>query len=135
MLAQNEIQTEARQGSALPADPVPRLTAMVRGARRRCPRCAAGSLFRGYVTPAANCPVCALDLTRYRADDAPAYFTILIVGHVIVSGMLALEMARHPAVWVHLVLWVPLTLILTFALLPRVKGALIGLLWSLGMRD
>jgi uncharacterized protein (DUF983 family) len=112
-----------------------RLAAMRRGFARRCPRCGLGSLFRGYLTPVERCTSCDLDLSPFRADDAPAYFTILVVGHVVVPGMLWLEMARHPPIGVHLLLWLPLTLLLTFALLPRVKGAIVGLLWSLGIKQ
>jgi uncharacterized protein (DUF983 family) len=115
--------------------PVTRLAAMWRGARRRCPRCGLGKLFSGYIAPAPSCTVCQAELLAFRADDAPAYFTILIVGHVVVPGMLWLEMARHPPIFVHLMIWLPLTLVLTFGLLPSVKGAIVGLLWSLGVRD
>ncbi len=108
---------------------------MRRGASCRCPRCGEGRLFTRYISPAASCGRCALELDRYRADDAPAYFTILIVGHIVVPLMLALEMARHPPAALQLAFWLPTTLMLTLALLPRIKGALIGLLWSFGMRE
>jgi uncharacterized protein (DUF983 family) len=121
----------------LPTDgtPVTRLLAMGRGARRRCPRCGLGKLFRGYLAPEPICTVCRADLLAFRADDAPAYFTILIVGHIVVPGMLWLEMTRHPPMFVHLMIWLPLTVVLTFGLLPHIKGAIVGLLWSLGVRE
>ena len=70
---------------------------------------------------------------HHRADDAPAYFTIVIVGHIVVGLVLAVEMAYRPALWVHAALWLPLTVILTLVLLPSVKGALVGLQWALRM--
>src|SRR5215472_9378076 len=118
-----------------PAAKIPLLQAMWRGLQRRCPRCGEGRLFAGYIAPAASCGSCALELARYRADDAPAYFTILIVGHIVVPLMLALETARHPPAELQLAIWLPATLLLTLAMLPRIKGALIGLLWSHGMRE
>ncbi|MEO1719218.1 MAG: DUF983 domain-containing protein, partial [Pseudomonadota bacterium] len=51
-------------------------------------------------------------------------------GHVLVGGLLALERAVKPDAWVHLAIWLPLTVILSAYLLPRVKGALIGLQWA-----
>ncbi|MFC3677218.1 DUF983 domain-containing protein [Ferrovibrio xuzhouensis] len=104
--------------------------AMRRGWRGRCPQCGHGRMFRSYLKVNDNCPACGLQLSMHRADDAPPYFTILIVGHIIVPLMLVLEQEFHPAEWVHMVLWLPLTLILSLTLLPRIKGTLIGLQWA-----
>jgi uncharacterized protein (DUF983 family) len=106
------------------------LGALGRGWRRRCPACGAPSLFAGYLKVPPACARCGLDLSGHRADDAPPYFTILIVGHVVVPLMPLLERLAHPAEWVHLALWLPLTLALTLWFLPRIKGTLIGLQWS-----
>lgn len=114
---------------------VSRREALWRGFRGRCPNCGIGHLFRAYVSQNPICRSCGEDFTPYRADDAPAYFTILIVGHVVVPGMLSLEINYHPPMAVHALLWVPLTLVMTLALLPRCKGMLIALLWSLGIRS
>lgn len=104
--------------------------AMRRGWRGRCPQCGRGRMFRSYLKVNDTCPECGLQLSMHRADDAPPYFTILIVGHIIVPLMLVLEQEVHPAEWVHMVLWLPLTLILSLTLLPRIKGTLIGLQWA-----
>jgi uncharacterized protein (DUF983 family) len=109
--------------------------AMGRGLAGRCPACGSGTLFHGYVRQHPHCLHCGLDLFAYRADDAPAYFTILFVGHILVPAMLTLEIAYHPPTALHLVIWLPLTILLTFALLPRIKGALIGLQWALKIRN
>lgn len=106
---------------------------MWRGFRLRCPQCGQGRIFRTFLKVADHCPVCGEAFHHHRADDAPPYFTILIVGHVIVAGLLAVEMKWHPAEWVHLVLWLPLTLALSLGLLPRIKGAIIGLQWATRM--
>lgn len=107
--------------------------AMLRGARQRCPACGEGAMFRAYLKVADACPVCGEDLHHQRADDAPPYFTMVIVGHVVIAGVLLLEKAYAPPSWVHLALWLPLTVILSLWLLPRVKGALVGLQWALRM--
>ena len=104
--------------------------AMRRGWRQRCPQCGRGHIYSRYLKVNDRCPECGLQLSLHRADDAPPYFTILIVGHIIVPLMLVLEQEAHPAEWVHMVLWLPLTLILSLTLLPRIKGALIGLQWA-----
>lgn len=115
--------------------PAPWRPGLRRGIVGRCPACGVGRLFRGYLKPQPHCPRCGEDLLQYRADDAPAYFTILIVGHIVVPAMLMLEIAYHPSTALHLLLWIPLTLSLAILLLPRIKGALIGLQWALKVRS
>ncbi|MBI3710698.1 MAG: DUF983 domain-containing protein [Proteobacteria bacterium] len=108
--------------------------AFCRGLRLLCPRCGDGPLFFKYLKISPCCSKCGLELDSYRTDDAPPYFTILLVGHLIVPAVLLLEHAAHPPEWIHLVLWAPLTILLTLALLPRVKGALVGWQWSTAVK-
>jgi uncharacterized protein (DUF983 family) len=119
--------------SAIDGPPRPLFDALWRGFRQLCPACGKGALYGRYLKVSDTCPACGEELHHHRADDAPPYFTILIVGHVIVGGVLLLETELAPATWVHYVIWLPLLLIMTLWLLPRVKGALIGLQWALRM--
>ena len=82
---------------------------MLRGFGLRCPKCGEGRLFGSFLKVADRCPACGEELHHQRADDAPAYFTIVVVGHIIVGGVLGLERAYAPATWVHAVIWLPLT--------------------------
>jgi uncharacterized protein (DUF983 family) len=109
------------------------LTAMLRGAKLTCPSCGRGAMYRRYLKVADECPSCGEELHHHRADDAPPYFTIVIVGHVVVSLLLAVEMAYRPPLWLHAALWLPLTVLLALVLLPPIKGALVGLQWALLM--
>ncbi|MFN4164782.1 MAG: DUF983 domain-containing protein [Ferrovibrio sp.] len=104
--------------------------AMMRGWRMRCPACGQGRMFGRYLKVNDTCPSCGLEMSGHRADDAPPYFTILIVGHIIVPLMLMLEQNVQPPQWVHMALWLPLTLLLCLWLLPHIKGTLIGLQWA-----
>ena len=106
---------------------------MLRGAGHRCPSCGTGSLYRAFLKVDDHCGHCGQALHHHRADDAPPYFTIFIVGHIILAGVLYLEQAYAPSTWIHALIWVPLTLLMTLLLLPRIKGALVGLQWALGM--
>ena len=110
------------------------LTGMKRGVRHRCPNCGEGRLYTRYLKVDLDCEVCGHDLARYPADDGPAYFTILIIGHLFVAPLLL-----FPFIWqMSPALVVPLTVLplggLTLLLLPRVKGAVIGALWAIGLR-
>ena len=73
--------------------------AMRRGFRCRCPNCGKGALFAGYLKPLPECRVCGEDLSHQRADDAPPYFTILIVGHVIVPIMVTVSPSTKTSAW------------------------------------
>jgi len=87
-------------------------------------------MFSGYLTAAEACSSCGLAFEPLRADDAPAYFTIFIVGHVIVAGLLALEKFDHPALWIQTAIWIPLAIVMMFTLLPLIKGAVMGAIYA-----
>jgi uncharacterized protein (DUF983 family) len=110
------------------------LRGLGRGFSRCCPQCGEATLFRGFLKIEPVCRNCGLNLGEFRADDAPPYFTVLIVGHIIIPALFLLERLQHPPVWLHMLIWIPTTLALTFLLLPRIKGAVIGTQWSLGIR-
>ncbi len=109
------------------------IEAIFRGLRQTCPSCGKGALFRQYLKVADSCSACDQELHHHRADDAPAYFTMLIIGHLVVAGVLAVEMEFSPPLWVHAVLWGPILVISSLLILPRIKGALVGLQWALRM--
>ena len=103
------------------------------GFRCRCPSCSEGRIFSTYLKIVDTCASCGEELHHHRADDMPAYYVILIVGHLIVTMALAVEMHFSPPYWVHFVLWFPSTIILSLLLLPRIKGAILALQWHMGM--
>jgi uncharacterized protein (DUF983 family) len=111
--------------------PRPSLTmAMLRGFRERCPRCGKGAIFRAFLKVGDQCSHCDEHLGDIRADDLPAYLTILVVGHIVVPGLLWAERYDFSTL-TELAVAVPLSLGLIALLLPRFKGAAVGLLWSL----
>ncbi|MFD1331314.1 DUF983 domain-containing protein [Methylopila musalis] len=107
--------------------------AMKRGLMLRCPACGEGKLFNAYLKVTPACAACGEELHHQRADDAPPYVVISIVAHIVVAALMAVELSYKPEIWVHLVMWIPLTIVLSLALLPPVKGALVGLQWALRM--
>ena len=107
--------------------------AMLRGALHRCPACGAGSLFRAYLKVADACPACGEELFHQRADDAPPYVTILVIGHLILASVVAVDLAYGWPLWLHAAVWLPLTVALCLGFLPTAKGALVGLQWALRM--
>lgn len=93
----------------------------------RCPRCGQGPLFSGFLTTTPSCSCCGLDYGFIDAGDGPAVFVIFIVGFVVIGLAFWLELTVMPPMWVHMVLWIPLTLILSFGLLRPLKALLIAL--------
>lgn len=107
--------------------------AVRRGIANRCPVCGEGRLFQGYLKIVPACAVCGTELGRLRADDAPPYFTIFIAGHLLVPGVLMIEKAYMPPMWLHMVVWLPFFAILCTLLLRPVKGAVVGWMLMLGI--
>lgn len=117
----------------VPARPLPSfLTALGRGAINRCPVCGEGKVFSGYLRVVPECSVCGTPLGSLRADDAPPYFTIFLVGHLLLPPVFWVEKAYEPPMWLHMVVWLPLFAAACTLLLRPVKGATVGLMLKLG---
>ncbi len=106
------------------------LPAMWKGWRRRCPNCGSGPLLRGYLEVRDSCPVCREELHHARADDGPAYLTILIVGHVMAPLLLMVFTRFRPEPLVLFTVFAVGCVALSLYLLPRLKGLIIGLQWA-----
>jgi uncharacterized protein (DUF983 family) len=104
---------------------------MRRGALGRCPNCGKGKLFRSYLKQVDACAECGEGFGHIRADDAPAWLTILVTGHIVVFTALGVEQNVDLPVWVSMTLWAALTLIVALGLLPRAKGTFIAMIWAL----
>ncbi|MGD0639727.1 MAG: DUF983 domain-containing protein [Roseiarcus sp.] len=105
-----------------------------RGFFGHCPRCGEGGMFRAYLKVVDACPACGEDLSPQRADDAPPYITMLIVGHFIVAGVIAAEeLWPDSPLLLGAIVWTLLAAALSLIVLPRVKGALVGYQWAMRM--
>lgn len=107
--------------------------ALKRGLAGRCPHCGEGRIFTSYLKVAPACSRCGEAFHHHRADDAPPYLTIFIVGHVILPLFLWVEMTWQPEMWIHFVVWIPLITLASLVTLPPVKGAVIAWQWALKM--
>jgi len=124
-IAHSETVSLPREAEERPLRP-----ALARGWRRRCPNCGAGPLMRGYLAVQPACPACGEDYTPQRADDGPAYLTILIVGHLM-APVLHVAYTRFTPDPLTLALVLSAgVIVLSLWLLPRIKGAFVALQWS-----
>ncbi len=108
--------------------------AIARGFIGRCPACGRGPLFRSYLKVVNTCKVCGEDLSHQRADDAPAYLTLLIVAHGVGAGILLSDeiWPNSSLLWVA-AFWLIVTVVASLLILPRAKGAIVGKQWALCM--
>jgi uncharacterized protein (DUF983 family) len=99
---------------------------LLSGLAGRCPNCGEGHLFDGFLKVAPRCEACGFDLAAADSGDGPAVFVILIGGFVVAFAALFTEIAYRPPIWLHLVLWLPLTVVVCLALLRPFKGAMLA---------
>lgn len=104
--------------------------AIGRGLLGRCPRCGRSRLFRAYLKPVERCAACAEAFGHIRADDGPAWLTVLVVGHLVVPLAYAVERLWAWPMPVTVAAWSSLSLALVLALLPVAKGLFVALLWA-----
>jgi uncharacterized protein (DUF983 family) len=104
----------------------PRTSAFVAGLKGRCPRCGRGSLFKGFIELAPVCGVCGLDYGFADSADGPAVFISLIGGFIVLGAALWTELVFEPPMWVHMAVFLPLTVIVCLGLLRPLKGLLLA---------
>ena len=120
----NGLQQRLQSWAAQPA---------IRGLLGRCPHCGEGRIFHAFLKVSERCPSCGEELHHHRADDFPAYLVVVIVGHVVVAAALAIEVAFSPPLWLHALIFLPLTAGLALALIQPVKGLVVAFQWQHGM--
>lgn len=106
---------------------LPHARLILSGAGGHCPRCGEGALFDGFLALRPCCERCGLDYSFADSGDGPAVFVMFAVGFVIIALVLWSEITFSPPLWVHALVWVPLTVILSLIALRATKGALIAL--------
>lgn len=99
--------------------------------RHRCPRCGTGSLYKGYLTIRSECPQCGLDYTGHDVGDGPAFFTLTILGFVVVAFAAMMETVFRMPYWLNMIVSVALLAVMTPLLLRWFKSYLIALKYKL----
>lgn len=104
--------------------------ALWRGLRCLCPACGEGAMMDGYLTVRRACPHCGTEFYHHRADDGPAWATILITGHIMAPLMLTVFIALRPPGWQMALGFSIFFVALSLFMLPRLKGAFVGVQWA-----
>jgi len=105
---------------------------VLRSTLGRCPKCGKGRLLRRYLKPVDYCGMCGERYGHIRADDGPAWLTIVIVGHILGIILLATVADSKWPDWVSMLAWPGLAFLIALMVLPRAKGLFIGLIWRTG---
>jgi len=108
----------------------PTKPAIWKGLRNRCPKCGKGALFGRYLKVVDTCAECGEDLHHHRADDGPAYLTILLVGHLMVPFIHIGFVKLRPEPWILAVTLTTICVALALFLLPRMKGLVVAIQWA-----
>lgn len=105
-----------------------------RGFSKRCPNCGKGAVVAGFLLPNAACEHCGEGYAHIRTDDFAPWISIMVLAHLLMPAMIAVERLWHPPLWLHAVIWLPLSLEFVVLFLPRAKGMALGLMWGLNIR-
>ncbi|MDE4174958.1 DUF983 domain-containing protein [Phaeobacter sp. PT47_59] len=108
----------------------PTMPALLKGWRRKCPDCGKGDILHSYLKVNDSCGNCGLDLSGHRADDGPAYLTILIVGHLMAPILHVVYFAYRPEPLVTFTVFSIGCLASSLYLLPRLKGVVVAYQWA-----
>ena len=120
--------TQPTLSATLPDRPLK--PAILKGIRLKCPSCGSGPLMKSYLKTRDTCAVCGEEIHHHRADDGPAYMTILVVGHIMAPMMLIVFTTFRPDPVLMAVGFTIGLVALALFLLPRFKGMFVAIQWA-----
>ena len=98
-----------------------------RAALCRCPRCAEGRIFRGFLDLLPACTGCNLPLAKADAGDGPAVLLTFVLGFLIVPPVLYFALHSDWPMWLHSLVWGSLILAATLGAVRPAKALMVGL--------
>lgn len=99
-----------------------------RGLRRHCPHCDSPTLFAGYLKVRPFCYACGAENGKHRVDDIASYFTVLLIGHLLIAPALAIPAFWYMSLWASMAILLSAMTLATLAALPFIKGGVVGAL-------
>ncbi|WP_370228208.1 DUF983 domain-containing protein [Cognatishimia sp.] len=108
----------------------PLMPSIVKGLQCRCPNCGKGRLLHSYLKVVDSCSECGEDYSHQRADDGPAYLTILVVGHVIIFFLTTMWEYMRPSPLTLAITMCSLAAVVALLVLPRFKGMIVAWQWA-----
>lgn len=127
--------TKTKDKNPVPVADWPPQSPVTTGIATSCPRCGNGRLYAGLLTPAEQCAACGLDYSFIDSGDGPAVFVILILGFVIAGLAVMVEMTLSPPLWIHALIWIPLTITVAIWSLRITKAMMIAYQYKTSARE
>lgn len=109
---------------------------VIAGLACRCPECGRGRMFSGFLAVTPQCGVCGLDVTKAAPGDGPTTLILLVSGSLGCFGIIlnAFNAPNMPA-WLLVLIWLPLTGVLSMLLLRPTKAMMIALQYHFQRRS
>lgn len=98
-----------------------------RGLSLSCPACGNGKLYSGFLKVADSCSSCGLELKAHDAADGPAYVVMSVMSIKVVVLALILEFTVEPPAWLHVIIWIPFTILGSLIMLRFTKSLFIAI--------
>lgn len=106
-------------------------TVLTRAFFNKCPSCGEGNMLHKYITPHKQCSNCEQDFEALRADDGPAWATILITGHLTMPFVFWMLEWGLNNIWLEILLPCLFIVALSVIILPRAKGIFMAIIWMM----
>jgi len=110
-------------------------TVLTRGFFNKCPNCGEGHILHKYITPYKQCAHCSQDFEALRADDGPAWATILITGHLTMPFVFWMLEWKLDNLWLEILLPCLFIVALSIVILPRAKGMFMSVIWLSQLKE
>lgn len=117
------------------APPPSPMLPVLRGLSHRCPNCGRGKLYARYLKQVSECSACGAPIGRIRAEDGPPWLTVLILGPFLAGLTFISARQENWPIWIKLPALGAFAILAVLMLLPRIKGAIIGLFWAMGAQE
>ena len=108
--------------------------ALKRGICGKCPACGAGRMLRRYIVPLQQCTHCNLPFAPLRADDGPAWATVLITGHLSMPFVFWVLEQGIENTALEILYAIMFILFLSALILPRAKGVFMAIIWMMHVK-
>ncbi|WP_371398648.1 DUF983 domain-containing protein [Algimonas porphyrae] len=105
---------------------------LIRGLKMQCPSCGEAKLFRRFLKPVEHCPSCGVNWGDVRADDGPAWASMLVAGHLVAPAFHWVVFKEDWPIWASVTGISLLLALLCITLLQPMKGVFMAIIWDKG---
>lgn len=101
----------------------------------KCPACGKGDIYEKLLEVSVKCSECGQRLKEHDAGDGPVFFAMFLSGIIITGMAFLVEIYFMIPLWLHIIIWFPVTIGMSIFLLKIAKSMLIGLQYCHNVGD